>query len=85
MLVRRGRSDLALALAALAVALAVAAGIIETSTHTGAAVFGWPLLWSLPMFVSAPAGIEFGPRVGFALGLRARAARDRRHDGLHAG
>jgi hypothetical protein len=68
-LARRGRRDLALALVAVAVALAIAVGITRTSHHTGAAVFGWSLLWSLPMFVLRAVGIEFGPRVGFALGL----------------
>ena len=68
MLARRGRRDLALALAALAVALAVTAGITETSHHTGAAVFGWSLLCSLPMSSSGRRD-HFGPRMGFALGL----------------
>jgi hypothetical protein len=60
---------------AFAVALAVAAVIDEMGT-TGAAVFGWPLVWSIPSFPLRALGLldeESAFVVGFALSLAANA------------
>ena len=54
---------------AVAFSLAVVAAITQISRHTGAAVFGWPLLWALPMLPYRALGGPLDPDVAFGFGL----------------
>ena len=74
---RRGRADLAIVFAGAAVSLAVVVAITQTSRHTGAAVFGWPLIWSAPMLPYRALGLPLDPRIAFGFGLVLALARDR--------
>jgi len=55
--------------AAAAFSLAVALVITKMSSHTGAPVFGWPLLWSLPMLPYRAVGLPLDPDGAFVFGL----------------
>lgn len=54
---------------ALAVSLAVTAAVTQISDRTGAAVFGWPLVWALPMLPYRAVGLPLDPDVAFVFGL----------------
>jgi hypothetical protein len=54
---------------ALAVSLAVTVAVTQTGRHTGAAVFGWPLVWALPMLPYRAVGLPLDPDVAFVFGL----------------
>jgi hypothetical protein len=67
----RRRPDLrwlALALGALALAVALVLPIREMEP-SGAAVFGWPLVWALPMLPYRAAGLPLDPDIAFAFAL----------------
>ena len=78
----RRRADLRpwLAAAALCAFGLVVAVDVHWMNPSGAAVFGWPLLWALPM--TAYRALGFGPQQARRVGLRLRAlAARRRRDG----
>lgn len=52
-----------------AASLAVTLAITEMSRETGAAVFGWPLLWALPMLPYRAVGGPLDPGIAFGFGL----------------
>ena len=54
--------------AAAAFGLVVVAAVTEMH-ETGAAVFGWPLVWSLPMLPYRALGLPLDPEVAFAFGF----------------
>jgi len=62
-----GRTWVSIAAGCLAVSLAASA-LVLGSRPTGAAVVGWPLLWSIPLFPLRVAGV-LGDDVAFAVGL----------------
>ncbi len=68
-LVRRGRGRewivlaIALGLSGIGTVLALA------MRSAGAPTVGWPLLWSVPLLPYRAAGLDFGPNLGFAVGL----------------
>jgi hypothetical protein len=64
---RLGRSWVSISIGCLAVSLAASA-LVLGSTATGAAVVGWPLLWSIPLFPLRVLGV-LGDDVAFAVGL----------------
>jgi hypothetical protein len=43
--------------------------VVDRMTPSGAVVFGWPLLWSLPMLPYRTAGLPLDPDVAFGFGL----------------
>lgn len=53
----------------LVVAFVCALAITKMSDRTGAAVVGWPLVWSLPMLPIRALGVAVDPDLGFAFGL----------------
>jgi hypothetical protein len=55
-------------LAVLGAGLVVCVDVVEQRA-TGAAVFGWPLLWALPMLPYRAAGGHLDPRVAFDIGV----------------
>jgi len=55
--------------AAFAVSLAATVAITQMSSHTGAAVVGWPLLWGLPMLPYRAVGLPLDPDIAFGFGL----------------
>ena len=81
---RLRRSWISIAAGCLAVSLAASA-LVLGSDPTGAAVVGWPLLWSILLFPFRVVGV-LDDDVAFAVGLLlslAANARDGRRDGLH--
>lgn len=64
----RDRRAWLLAGAALAAALVVTAGVSQMNPP-GAAVFGWPLVWSLPMLPYRALGGPLDPEIAFGFGL----------------
>jgi hypothetical protein len=52
-----------------AVLALVLASVVERMATTGAAVFGWSLLWSVPMLPYRAAGLPLDPDIAFAFGL----------------
>ena len=58
-----------LAGAALAASLGATVAITQMSSHTGAAVVGWPLLWGLVMLPYRAVGLPLDPDVAFGFGL----------------
>ena len=64
---RLRRSWVAIPVGCLAVSLAASALVLDQQT-TGAAVVGWPLLWSIPLFPLRIAGV-LDDDVAFAVGL----------------
>jgi hypothetical protein len=56
------------AAAAAVFGLVVVAAVTQMH-ETGAAVFGWPLVWSLPMLPYRALGLPLDPEVAFAFGL----------------
>ncbi|MEA2406346.1 MAG: hypothetical protein QOE69_465 [Thermoleophilaceae bacterium] len=65
---RRARRAYVLAGAALAFALLICAAVSQMN-ESGAAVFGWPLLWSLPMLPYRALGGPLDAGVAFGFGL----------------
>lgn len=63
-----GRRWVAVLLPAAALSIAVALPIHQMRSP-GAAVFGWPLLWSIPMIPIRAVGLEPTPDVAFVIGL----------------
>ena len=55
--------------AAAAFSLVVTLAVTKTSSQTGAPVFGWPLLWSLPMLPYRAVGLPLDPDIAFVFGL----------------
>ena len=64
---RLGRTWVSIAVGCLAVSLAASA-LVLGSEPTGAAVVGWPLLWSIPLLPLRVVGL-LGDDVAFAVGL----------------
>jgi hypothetical protein len=64
---RLGRTWVSIAVGCLAVSLAASA-LVLGSRPTGAAVVGWPLLWSIPLFPFRVVGL-LDDDVAFAVGL----------------
>jgi hypothetical protein len=64
---RLGRTWMSIAVGCLAVSLAASA-LVLGSRPTGAAVVGWPLLWSIPLFPFRVVGL-LDDDVAFAVGL----------------
>lgn len=67
----RRRADLRpwlVAGAAAVFGLVVSAAITQMN-ESGAAVFGWPLVWSLPMLPYRALGLPLDPEIAFAFGL----------------
>jgi len=64
---RLGRTWVSIAVGCLAVSLAASA-LVLGSEPTGAAVVGWPLLWSIPLLPLRVVGV-LGDDVAFAVGL----------------
>lgn len=63
-----GRRSVAILLPAAAISVAVALPIHEMKPP-GAAVFGWPLLWAIPMIPVRAVGLDPTPDVAFVIGL----------------